>query len=177
METLTYPATAPRVRNVNIRLLAFLAIICTPILWGAYVGARTFFNNGVEDHGDYKKVDLKALGFFQFDQNNGTIADVPNAFRKLDGQRVMLEGFMWTPSSAARVKDFQFVYNVNKCCFSGPPLVQERVFVHIPNGKSLPLISDYVRVVGTLHVDVKKNEDGVITSVYTMDLEKADRAA
>ena len=80
----------------------FIALVSAPFIWCSYVGLKYVLNNGIEDHGSYKKVDLKALGFFNFDQANGSINDVPPQFRKLDGQKVMLEGFMWSPSSAAR---------------------------------------------------------------------------
>ena len=143
---------------------------------GRIRGARYLFNGGVEDHGNYKVVDLKALGNFNFDQAAGGINDVPAHFRKLDGECVQLTGFMWSPSSAAQLKDFQFVYNVAKCCFNGPPLVQERVFAHIlPGSRPLPYVDNYVKLTGVIHVDVKK-QDGVITSVYTLDVEKFEKA-
>ena len=169
------PSTfTPARSGINLRLLMFIALVSAPFIWCSYVGLKYVLNNGIEDHGTYKKVDLKALGFFNFDQANGGITDVPPQFRKLDGQKVMLEGFMWSPSSAARLHDFQFVYNVQKCCFNGPPLVQERVFVNCPPGKSVPYVDYYMRMIGTLHVDVKK-VDGVITSVYTMDVDRGER--
>jgi hypothetical protein len=171
METTPFKPARSR---VNLRLCVFLAIIAAPFIWGTYVGARYFINGGIQDMGDYKKVDLKALGFFNFDQRDGAMTDVPDKFRKLDGQRVMLEGFMYSPNSASRLHDFQFVYNVTKCCFNGPPLVQERVFAHCAPGKSLRYVPDYVRLVGVLHVNVVKDSAGIITSVYTMDVQKAE---
>src|SRR5579884_3197887 len=59
----------PARSKINVRLFVFLAVISLPFLALAYVGAKSFMNRGVEDHGTYKKVDLKALGFFQFDQS------------------------------------------------------------------------------------------------------------
>jgi len=164
----------PARSGINLRLVMFIVLVSAPFVWCSYIGLRYVMNNGIEDHGEYKKVDLKALGFFNFDQANGTINDVPPQFRALDGKKVMLEGFMWSPTSATRLHDFQFVYNVQKCCFNGPPLVQERVFVSCPAGKSIPYVDNYMKMIGTLHVDVKK-VDGVITSVYTMDVERGER--
>lgn len=168
--TTTTAPFKPARSGLNFRLIAFIAIVSAPFIWVAYGSVRYVLHGGIEDMGAYKKVDLKALGNFNFDSTNGTVNDVPALFRKLDGQKVMLEGFMWSPNASVRVKDFQFVYNIQKCCFNGPPLVQERVFVHCPPGKSFPYIGDYMQMVGTLHVDVKR-EDGVITSVYSMDVE------
>ena len=165
METFT-----PARSKINLRLFLFIAVISAPFIWATYAGARLLLNGGIEDMGSYKKVDLKALGYFTFDPVKGSVADVPARYRKLDGQKVALEGFMWSPSSAMKARDFEFVYNIAKCCFNGPPLVQERVFAHSP--MALPLTGDYVRLIGTLHVKIEKDENGTITSVYTMDVDK-----
>ena len=95
----------------------------------ALVFARGLYNKGIEWHGDYADVDLKAMGNFPFSPAAGTRDDVPARWRALDGKRVQLEGFMWSPVSAGtRGTEFQFVYNINICCIGGPPQVQERVF-------------------------------------------------
>jgi len=163
----------PARSGVNVRLIMFIAVVSAPFVWMAYAGTRYLFNGGIEDKGEYKLVDLKALGNFNFDGANGSTNDVPAIYRKLDGQKVALDGFMWSPLAASQLSDFQFVYNIQKCCFNGPPLVQERVFVHVPNNKRLSYVDRYLRMVGTLHVQVKK-EDGIITSVFTMDVDRAE---
>ncbi len=43
----------------------------------------------------YADVDLRSLGYFPFDGRSGTDADIPKRWRKLDGKRVALEGFMF----------------------------------------------------------------------------------
>jgi len=164
---------APARSGINLRLVAFIVVVSSPFVWCAYAGVRYAFNGGIKDHGSYKEVDLKALGHFNFDQFAGGINDVPAIYRNLDGQRVMLEGFMFSTTRANSVSEFEFVYNIQKCCFSGPPQVQERVFVSCSPGKMIRLNSAYMRVVGTLHVQVKKEKEGTIQSVYTMDLENA----
>jgi hypothetical protein len=87
----------------------------------------------------------------------------------------MLQGYMYGPEDAgAKGRRFQFVYNVTKCCFSGPPQVQERVFVVAK--KDIPIYDMYTfaEVVGTLHVRVIKDPtSGKITSVYDLDCESA----
>jgi len=163
----------PARSGLNVRVILFIALVSAPFVWMAYAGTRYLFNGGIEDKGEYKLVDLKALGNFNFDSANGTTQDVPVIFRKLDGQKVALDGFMFSQYSAAQLSDFQFVYNIQKCCFNGPPLVQERVFVHVPNNKRLLYVDRYLRMIGTLHVQVKK-EDGQITSVFTMEVERAE---
>lgn len=156
--------------RINARLIIFLAIVSFPFFWFAYVFVNQTLTGGIQHHGDFAEVDLKSLGNFPLDGNNGTLNDIPSRWRELDGKRVMLEGFMYAPNAAGyQVNDFQFVYNISKCCFNGPPLVQERVFVNAPKGA--PYYSDLAKVVGTLHVTVVK-EAGIIKSVYTLDMEK-----
>jgi len=160
----------PARSKINLRLVLFIAVISAPFIWATYAGARLLLNGGIEDMGSYKKVDLKALGYFNFDNMTGTIDNVPARYRNLDGQKVALEGFMYLQNGAARLHNFEFVFNRQICCFRGPPLVQERVFVH--SQVALPYVDGECRIVGTLHVRIEKNEVGAITSVYTMDVDK-----
>ena len=76
-------------------------------------------------------------------------------------------------AAGRQLRDFQFVYNVQLCCFNGPPLVQERVFARVPKGGQIPYSSEFTKLTGILHVKVEK-QDGVIVSVYTMDVESAE---
>jgi hypothetical protein len=164
--------------RVNWRLVIMLSIVAVPFLWMGYMLVNQFVTGGVSRHGDYYAVDLKALGNFAFDDSAGTVAEVPERYRKLDGKKVELEGFMYSPQSAGeRGTEFQFVYNVTKCCFSGPPLVQERVYGHVKDGSDVPLYDMYTfaRVTGTLHVRVIRDEAGSVHSVYDLDVDKAEK--
>lgn len=166
----------PRQR-VNVRLIAFVAIVAAPFLGVLYMFAKPLLNGGITQHDGYAEVELKAMGYFPFNQATGTVADVPARFRALDGKRVVLKGFMFSPQSAGPYgATFQFVYNVNKCCFNGPPLVQERVYGHTKGSEGVRIYDAYtfVQVTGTLHVRVVRDEAGVIHSVYDMDVERAD---
>lgn len=172
MESTTYVTER---RGVNFRIILFIAIVAAPFLWFGYLFVSQALNHGIEHHNGYDLVNLKALGHFQFDPSSGTIKDVPPQWRQLDGKRVMLKGFMWDGRGAGdRVQRFQFVWNIQKCCFNGPPLVQERVYAHVAKGKTIPFISDFCQVVGVLHVKVIKNNYGNIISVYTMEVDHAD---
>ena len=56
-------------------------------------------------------------------------------------------------------------------------MVQERVYGHVPGGSSVPLYDQntFVRLTGILHVRVVKDPDtGKVSSVYDMDVEKAE---
>ncbi|HET6252400.1 MAG TPA: hypothetical protein VFE47_32235 [Tepidisphaeraceae bacterium] len=169
---------ARKPKRVNFRLIAFLVIVSAiPI---AIISAKvnSDFHAGIEHNGNLAIVNLKALGYFPFDQVNGSINEVPHKWRNLDGQKVQLDGFMWSGMSAAgQLRDFQFVYNIQKCCFNGPPLVQERVFAHVVHGRDVTYYGDFCRITGTLHVKIKKDESGTILSVYTLDVDNATELA
>ena len=174
------PPAAPRkpyvpVRErINLRMVLFsLAVLAIPLAL-AYSAIDYWINQGVNRSGDYLVVDLKALGSFPFDQNDGKLEDVPQRYRELDGKKVKLQGFMYNPQSAGdRGREFQFVYNVTACCFNGPPQVQERVYAYA-KGKSLRLfsMSQFAEVTGVLHVRIVRDKDtGAIYSVYDLDVE------
>jgi hypothetical protein len=146
-------------------------------LWLAGTWAWTYYLVHVRSPRAYLPVDLRSIQNFEFDQNAGTTADIPTRFRGLDGRRVAVEGFMYSPQSAGeRGTEFQFVYAF-KSPF-GPPLVQERIYGHLASGSDVPVYDMYTfaRVYGVLHVRVVKDEIGAIHSVYDMDVERAERA-
>ena len=135
------------------------------------------YNGGVRHTSEGEVVDLKALGSFTpLDPQNGTLRDVPEKWRALDGKKVVLEGKMFSSLvGASELNEFEFVYDIQMCCFRGPPIPQERVFVHVPSGRMTPYIDGVAKIVGTLHVKIERNKiDGSIVSVYTMDMDKAE---
>ena len=131
-------------------------------------------HEGIKDvGGGYKEVNLKAMGNFVFDGQNGTVSDVPPQYRALDGQKVVLVGEMYSSVGAAEVSRFELVYSIAKCCFGGPPKVQERVFCVVPNDGTVPILGGQARVTGTLHVAAQKEGD-TINSLYTLDVHKVE---
>jgi hypothetical protein len=153
--------------RINVRILVFAAVVLLLLGTPIYIFVKESITGGIE------RVDLKALGNFVFDQQAGTIEDVPAEFRALDGERVLLEGEIYAPNEAGdRMTQFELVYSIAKCCFGGPPKVQERVYAHVPPHMQVPNLSfRYARVLGTLQVDVKR-EAGQVVSVYTMNVEE-----
>jgi hypothetical protein len=65
------------------------------------------------------------------------------------------------------------VYNIQKCCFGGPPKVQERVFAKVPEKMHMPYRSP-VRVTGKLQVKAIKGVDGTVAAIYVMEVENAE---
>lgn len=168
----------PLRERVNIRILAFSLLIIAPIVWFGFEIVRGRLTQGIEDFGNgLTKIDLKFMSTFPFDGQTGKLSDVPEQFRKLNGNRVVLDGEMWAPNAAGPdVNEFQLCYSVAKCCFSGPPQVQHFVDSRVTGGGAVPYYSGVkVRVIGTLHVNVKFDpEVQRVTSVYQMDVESVE---
>ena len=177
MSTINYspPITLPpRRRPINFRMIVMLAFLCLPFLYFGYVIIDQAVTGGVRDRGSYLEVDLKSLGQFPFDPGQDDTSSIPERWRKLDGKKVMLTGEMYAGGSAApKVQAFELVYSIQKCCFGGPPRVQERVFVRAPPGKAVPFFWQPVKVIGTLNVDAKKVE-GQVVSVFDMEVESIE---
>ena len=169
--TPSYSSPPPARRPINWRVLTVLAVVAVLVGYPVFTFVKAQMNGGVEQVADGYKVDLKALGYFPFDQDKGTVANVPQKWRDLDGKKVTLEGFCVFPDTAAGgVTRFQFVYNVGKCCYGGPPLVQERVFGFVPGGMSIPDQDTIVQLTGVLHVNVQRDSAGKVESIYTLDV-------
>jgi hypothetical protein len=169
-------AKQPLPRRINGRLIGFVGTIvflAGAILYMAWPAISMSYGGGIRHTSEGDEVNLKALGYFALDEHNGTIEQVPRKFRQLDGKKVILEGFMWGGDSVNRPHIFQFVWNIQNCCFNGPPLPQERVFVKVPEGRDIHWIDGFARIVGTLHVKVVKDH-GSVVSVYTMDVDRAE---
>jgi hypothetical protein len=164
-------------REINLRIVLFLAIFFLPVGAVFYVWARSVISGGIVSHGNYLEVDLKAMSTFDLDQINGRATDVPQRFRDLEGKRVALDGQMWAPRDAGdgTINYFQLVYSKTKCCFNGPPLAQHFVDSNVlPNRQVIYYGDEMVRVWGTLHVRFRREAGGVIKSVYAVDVDKVD---
>lgn len=171
------PAARPPRSRFTLRMAVVLALVAVPFAYFAYVIVDQSLNGGVTKHADYYDVDLKSLGYFPFDGVKDDINSVPSRWRELDGKRVALQGEIFNPDTAGEnIHSFQLVYSIQKCCFNGPPRVQERVFAKVPNNGAVRYYPQVVRVVGTLHVTAQRNEVGEIVKLYELDVETVDPA-
>lgn len=164
----TRSRTKPR---FNPRILIFLGVLALPLGWMVYTFVSLSISGGIEQRGDYKEVNLKAMGNFPFNDRIDTEQQVPEIYRKLDGKKVLLVGQMYSDFSAAQTDRFQLVYSIANCCFGGPPKVQERVFCHMPAGKPTPIYGGLSSVYGTLRIRAMK-ENGIVVSLFDMDVER-----
>ena len=161
--------------GAGLRILLFALIVLVPVVALGYVYWDFQRSGGIKELPDgYKLVDLKAMSTFEFDQENGTIDQVPEIYRNLDGQKVVLEGEMYTTTSAAgHVREFDLVYSIANCCYGGAPKVQHFIKSRAADGGTLKFYRAPVRARGTLHVDVKK-ADGKVQSIYEFDVESVE---
>ena len=180
-ETIEYRSPAieklPLRERINFRMIFFIAFILLLVGYPIFWLVKMQVTGGIEQRaGGYTYVDLKAMSTFTFDQTNGTINDIPAKWRELDGKKVVLHGEMWEPKGAGpTVEQFELVYSIAKCCFSGPPQIQHFVHSKAKPGVKLGYYEGTVEVRGTLHVDVKKDA-GAVTSVYQLDVESVKPA-
>src|SRR5262245_4241369 len=111
--------------RVPLRMIVFIGVVLLLIGYPVYVYVDSVASGGVKELGNgVKEVDLKAMSNFTFDQQRGTIDDVPAKWRSLDGAKVVLYGEMWAPLDASNggLGGFDLCYSIAKCCFNGPPL-------------------------------------------------------
>ena len=175
MEAVASDVKIPLRERINFRIILFAVVVLFLIGTPVYIFLKENLTGGIETVGNMKKVDLKAMGNFPFDEINGTVNDIPDRYRQLDGQKVQLEGQVFDDTEAGdRMTRFQLVYSIAKCCFGGPPKVQERVWVVVPPDMKVPNLSyQYARISGTLKIDLNRQE-GKATQVYLMKMDQLE---
>jgi hypothetical protein len=170
-----YGVKRPLSERINFRMLTVIGVFLLLVGIPVYQFLSAEMTHGIQKDGSLYRVNLKQMGYFPFNDMTGTVNDIPPEFRKLDGKEVALEGFIFPmDGSGDKVHSFQLVYNIQKCCFSGPPQVQERVFAVVPNG-SVDYNPEEIRAIGTVHVVLNRDRDtGKIITVYTMDVHRVE---
>jgi hypothetical protein len=159
---------------INFRIVVFVGVIAMIFGTLGYWWWSVAGTHGITQRGDAYQVDLKSMSTFPFDQNHGTIDDVPERYRELDGKKVILIGEMCAPDAASpRINNFDLVYSIAKCCFSGPPQIQHFV-KSTTTADPVPFYQGLVRVTGTLKVEVTKAPDGKVTGVYHVAVDSVE---
>jgi hypothetical protein len=163
----------PRPR-ITPQMIIFAVLVLGVIGGIVYTYLDSALSGGIKDvGGGFKQVDLKAMSTFSFDQQNGTIDDVPQKWRELDGQKVIFYGEIWQPLSAGngQMSSFDLCYSIADCCFSGPPQVQHFVKCKVEPDRPANYYQNLVKVTGTLRVDVQRDaEANKISQVFALDV-------
>src|SRR2546421_6409092 len=171
----------PAERRTNWGTVARVSLVAGLVLalvgYALKVTYESVIQGGVVSRGDYYDVELKAMSNFEMDQQRGTLADVPQRFRDLDGKKVLLVGEVAPVGDMAgdKVKQFSLCYSVAKCCFGGPPKVQHFVLCRSRDGKMMPnyLGVQQVKIFGTLRIN-PVHEGDAISSLFQMDVERIE---
>lgn len=122
--------------------------------------------------GGYQLVDLEAMGRISFNDLEGSESDVPEIYRKLDGQKVVIVGEQYvTYTSAPTVNRFQLIHSFQE---HQPPRLQQRVFAQAQAGKVFPVFAAPVRVYGIFHVRVVRDgaQSNRILSLFDMTVDQ-----
>ena len=178
------PAATPAKprQPVNWSMLIRIGVVGCIVLglvgYALKVTYESVIQGGVVAAGDHYKVELKQMSNFEMDQALGGVADVPERYRQLDGKKVILEGEVAPAGtfSGDTVKQFSLCYSVAKCCYGGPPKVQHFVACKAADGRPMPNYegAGMIRVHGTLHVKVVKNDAGKIDSIFQLDVTRIE---
>src|SRR2546423_12874784 len=109
-------AKVPLSERINLRMIVFIAIIALLVGYPVYILISEQLSGGIHTAGGYVETNLKAMGNFEFSETNGTITDVPQKWRELDGKKLVLVGEMYAGTNASdEVRNFQLVYSIAKC--------------------------------------------------------------
>ena len=154
------------------RRIFLILIILAPAIVGAAVTVWRLLRERME-RGPYEAVQIQTLANFSFNDQTGTDQDVPAELRRLDGTRVSIIGSTWDLRSIGNQERFQLIDGFPS--HHHVPIIQERVFVYCPAASPIRWVSDRIRVRGTLHVRIRRNDEGGIYELYTLTEPIIDR--
>ena len=125
----------------------------------------------------YITVDFAQMSDFPLDQRDGTVADIPASCRALDGKRVKMSGLLAVtidttdPSHpSALLTTYAHLRNEHE-----PPKVQWILHARAKAGMMTELTDgDLLTVAGTLHVVPEHDSNGILTSVFMIDIDRLE---
>jgi len=114
------------------------------------------------------------LSFRYWPQIKGGRDPFPAEVRKLDGRKVIIEGFMVPVDfDKGKIQTFLLTRSMIGCCYADSPGITDIIKVQRADGKPAQF-TQMARVTGTLEVGEEKDSEGYIESVYRI---KADDIA
>jgi hypothetical protein len=111
----------------------------------------------------YVAVDLR-LFKFPFDDRHGMADNVPLDIRRLDGERVRIQGEMIPIDQSDKLSQFMLVPELKE---RTAPLLQQSVWVHMARGKLTDYKAGQVKMEGIFHVDVE-TDDGYVVAIFEL---------
>jgi hypothetical protein len=93
---------------------------------------------------------------------------LPEAIAALDGQQVVMIGFLMTVFEYDDIHEFHLVASHWSCCYGVPPGLEGAVHVKLAQGQEgLPNTIKPLQVVGTLELGERK-EAGIVYAIYSL---------
>ena len=138
-------------------------------------GATTATASAPEVVDGYLKVGFDRLGSFPFVGDCSTVsaaateAQIPAAIKKLNGQKVIVTGFMLPVKMGGNdelTTEFLLLKSQLLCCYGIAPQANEWVLVEMPKGVK-PNMDVPISFRGTLHVGAMF-ENGYLTGIYSL---------
>lgn len=94
---------------------------------------------------------------------------LPEPIAALDGQRVVMIGFLMTLFEYDDIHEFHLVASHWSCCYGVPPGLEGAVHVTLAQGEEgLPNTIKPLRVVGRLKIEERK-ESGIVYAIYALE--------
>ena len=104
--------------------------------------------------------------------------DIPSQIKALNGEKIEIEGFMLPlEGEDDNLLSFVLLENQLACCFGAIPLLNEWVYVTVPEKKKIRSYQDeLVMIYGTLRVGAEF-EDGMLNGIYHLELDRLEADA
>ena len=101
--------------------------------------------------------------------------DIPPQIKALSGEKIEIEGFMLPlEGEDDKLQSFVLLENQLACCFGAIPLLNEWVYVTVPEKKKIRSYQDeLVTLYGTLRVGAEF-EDGMLNGVYHLEIDRLE---
>ena len=101
--------------------------------------------------------------------------DIPSQIKALSGEKIGIEGFMLPlEGEDDNLQSFVLLENQLACCFGAIPLLNEWVYVTVPEKKKIrSYLDELVMIYGTLRVGAEF-EDGMLNGIYHLELDRLE---
>lgn len=98
---------------------------------------------------------------------------MPKDIKKLDGQKVMMIGFMLPIDEVENIKEFLLVQSLWACCYGQPPDINGIVRVVMPKKQTTDYFFDPLKIVGTFKVEATVL-DGYCVDIYQLEVQSLE---
>jgi hypothetical protein len=106
------------------------------------------------------------------------LGTVPPDIKALDQGKIAVRGFMLPLKlEDGQVTEFFLLRTQARCCYGLPIQMNELLTVHMAKPGVKSMMDQPITVYGRLHISESHDDSGALTSIYTLDGDKADLPA